>query len=348
VIKEALAEAFDRALPAGRKVQMLPLACERQSPTWVEWTGADTILGPLANGTIGKERFELRPETICRRLIVEGNRVVGAELEHLPTLTNQQVSCDLVVVAANTLYTPQLLWKSGIRPRALGHYLNDQPMAFCQIVLKHELLEKIASRWDPPPPDVDPVPIPIDDPIPNVWIPFSHPEHPYHCQIHRDAFPYSILPGNLGIDHRAIIDLRWFTRNEVRFENHISFSDKYVDMYGMPQITFHYTLSLTDQRTVNAALQDMAKAAATLGGYLPGAEPQVLNRGSSLHHQGTFRMGEGQEENDSVCDPYSRVWGFDNLYLGGNGIIPTSTACNPTLTSVSLAIRSCDLILKEW
>lgn len=349
VIREALVEAFDQHLPEGRKVQMLPLACERQSQMWVEWTGADTILGPLAEaGKISKNRFELRSETICRKLLVDGNRVVGAELEHLPTLTNQEVVADIVVVAANALYTPQLLWKSGIRPKALGHYLNDQPLVFCQIVLKHALLDKIAALWNAPPPDVDPVPIPIDDPIPNVWIPFSYPEHPYHCQIHRDAFPYSILPSNLGVDHRAIIDLRWFTRKELRFEDHISFSDKYVDLYGMPQITFHYTLSEADQHTVHAAIEDMTKAAGALGGFLPGAEPIVLASGSSLHHQGTYRMGDTPDAEDSVCDPYSKVWGMENFYLGGNGIIPTSTACNPTLTSVTLAIRACEEILKGW
>lgn len=349
VIRKTLAQVFDQHLPEGRKVQMLPLACQRLSPTWVEWTGADTILGPLAeSGVIPKERFELWPENICRRLLVDGTRVTGAEIEHLPTGRKRKVIADIVVIAANAFYTPQVLWKSGIRPEALGHYLNDQPIVFCQIVLSHQLLHEIAQLWNPPPPEVDPVPIPVDDPIPNVWIPFSYPEHPYHCQIHRDAFPYSVLPANLGIDHRTIVDLRWFLRKELRYEDHITFSDKYTDLYGMPQITFHYTFTEADQQAINDAFNDLPKAAAALGGYLPGVEPQILPRGSSLHHQGTYRMGDTPDTSQSVCDPYSKVWGMENLYLGGNGIIPTATACNPTLTSVTLAIRACDSILKGW
>jgi pyranose oxidase len=349
VIRDTLSGLFDAGLPNAGRVQMLPLACERLSRIWVQWTGADTILGPLAEpGKIPSSRFELRPETICRELLVENDRVLGAKLEHLPSGQSQTMLADIVIVAANAFYTPQLLWKSNIRPTALGHYLNDQPMLFCQIVLKKELLAKIANLWDAPDPSVDPVPIPKNDPIPNVWIPFSYPEHPFHCQIHRDAFPYSILPGNIGIDHRAIVDLRWFTRKDIRFRDHMTFSDKYVDMYGMPQITFHYGLSEIDDLTIQAAMNDMIRAAEALGAFLPGSEPQVLARGSSLHFQGTYRMGATRNDDESVCDPYSKVWGFRNLYLGGNGIIPTSTACNPTLTSVTLAIRASDRILADW
>ena len=43
-----------------------------------------------------------------------------------------------VVVAGDAFRTPQLLWASGIRPEALGRYLNDQP----QIMLASLLDER--------------------------------------------------------------------------------------------------------------------------------------------------------------------------------------------------------------
>lgn len=95
---------------------------------------------------------------------------------------------------------------------------------------------------------------------------------------------------------------------------------------------------------IGAAKADQARAARALAPVQAGAlKPVVLPSGSSLHYQGTVRMG-GSDDGTSVCNPCGMVWGIENLFLGGNGVIPTATAGNPTLVSAALAVRTAQRI----
>ena len=108
----------------------------------------------------------------------------------------------------------------------------------------------------------------------------------------------------------------------------------------MPQITIDFQYSRNDWMRAARMWWDMVRTARAIG-KIQGI-PMLSPPGSTLHLQGTYRMGDDASEKDdsSVTDSFSRVWDYDNLYLGGLGIIPNSMASNPTLTACALAVRA--------
>jgi choline dehydrogenase-like flavoprotein len=320
---ETLGGVFDPRLSGPRKVAPMPLAClppERGEP--IRWAGTDCVLGPLArvNGD-GSDQFVLTSEAVCRCLLTDGGRVTGAVVHDLRTGADRRISARVVVVAADALRTPQLLWASGIRPPALGHYLNDQPQLVATAVARERQPSGAAF----------------------FWVPFDEPGHPHHGQVmHFDATSRALLDRSgrdREVEHPLV--LSWFCRKEIRFEDRVEFDRHELDSFGLPRIAIKYGLTSGDLGAIARARADLEVAAESLGVVVD--PPALLPAGSSLHYQGTVRMGDS-EDGSSVCDPYSRVWSFDNLYVGGNGVIPTATACNPTLTSVALAVRSAERI----
>jgi pyranose oxidase len=348
-------ETLNKAYGPNRPFTNLPLAVKRnENKKFVTWSGADTVFGE----TTKNPRFTLKAETRVTRLLVENGEVIGALLKDLQTRQELLVKAKNYVIACGSICTPQILFNSYIRPDALGKYLTEQTIAFCQIVLKKSIVDSI--RTNPEFKDLveahkaknptDPLPIPFDDPEPQVTTAYS-PEHPWHTQIHRDAFSY----GDVGprADPRVIVDLRYFGKTEIKKENRVEFSkgepkminSQVLDMYGMPQATFVYQRSDVDAERDHRMMQDMCTAANHLGGFLPGSEPQFMEPGLTLHITGTTRAGK--DEATSVVDASSKVHNIKNLYLGGNNVIPDETACNPTLTSMAYALKASDEIVAK-
>jgi choline dehydrogenase-like flavoprotein len=60
------------------------------------------------------------------------------------------------------------------------------------------------------------------------------------------------------------------------------------------------------------------------------------------HHMGATRMHV--DPTLGVVDQNCRVHSLANLYVAGSSVFPTSSAVNPTLTIVALALRLADHI----
>lgn len=324
-----------------RQAQPMPLACKTDSEHNRYWTATDLILGD----TLNHPNFELRSETLCRKLHHENGRITGAEIEHLPTQEKTLVEADIVIVAADALRTPQLLWASGIRPKALGHYLNEHPFIFTFVELDKDLVYKfnpnrqssIKNRQSP-------------DPTVGVfWVPFDAPNHPFHGQImHMDMSPLKTTvapPSGAGGASKHIVGLGWGPLKEANFEDKIVFSETENDYFGMPKMNFKFKYTEKDLEAISAAKAFQQKVVNSFGKEIKDGGQTLMPPGTSLHYEGSTRMGI-ENDGESVCDTYSNVWGFDNLFVGGNGVIPITTASNPTLTSVALAVRSCDKVLQ--
>ena len=98
---------------------------------------------------------------------MEGSdKVAYVDVENLRSGQKYRVYARAFVVACNATLTPQLLFKSGIRPLALGKFICEQPLAFCQIVLKNELVPK--GELPKGGNGIDPIGIPMNDPPPQV------------------------------------------------------------------------------------------------------------------------------------------------------------------------------------
>lgn len=341
-LEPILGGLFNDGRSPDRRVQLMPMAFV-VTADGVQRSGPNVILGDLLSGA--SPGFELRPDTVCRRIIVEGDRATGVELQATHTHETVRVGAGTVVVAADSLHSPQLLFASGIRPPALGHYLNEHPQV--TTLAEFDAVDpgeaKALSTGGGVLADRNVV---ARMPSGVTWIPYNGESFPFHVQISQ-VEPASLPPEDQDIAKRtAVISVSFFLPSDLQYENRVEFSDAETDWHGRPKIKLRFRQSERDRERMALARETQARICAAVGRQLPGIQPLTPPDGSSLHYQGTMRMGD-KDDGTSVCDRNSRVWGIGNVYVAGNGIIPTMTAGNPTLTSVALAVMGARHIARE-
>lgn len=335
-IRSLLAEEFSE-LPV--QPSTLPVAGDPQPDGSMRWTGTDMVLGELLDPASPlAKRFELRDLSLVRRVEHENGHATGVTVENLRTHETYTLAADAVIVAADAFRSPQLLWASGIRPRALGHYLTEHPVVITTVAVDEDRMKRFATEDDLAR-ELDRRSVNPADPVAAVnRIPYAEPGHPFSLQVmYAEVPPFQLDPANPHAGNRwGYVNMGYGLRKHPRYEDGVTFDDAELDYRGFPNMTISYELTDTENAEVELATSMLRRAGGSLGSFI--AEPRLMPSGSSLHYQGTMRMGEA-DDGTSVADPDSIVWGFDNLVVGGNGLIPTATSMNPTLMSMAIAVR---------
>ena len=109
----------------------------------LRWSSADAFLGPAAS----RANLTVLPLTLALRLVIEGDRVVGVEIEHQARTRIIGVERE-AIVSAGTYLSPQVLMLSGIGPADalrghgiephldladVGEHLQDHPGCFMSL-----------------------------------------------------------------------------------------------------------------------------------------------------------------------------------------------------------------------
>lgn len=291
-----------------RSIRSLPVAARPDGDDYLHFAAPHDILSVSADAQAKVRVRQGKAET----LVCGDGRVRGV------SVGGETVEAGIVVVAAGAIGTPQLLHRSGIRPKALGRWLSYHPILICQLVLDAALCAAPGMR----------------DHEPRLQVPPTASVE-WYALILRDVSPFQPEAPDRDIDPNRLAEMQLICPVDIDARNGIRF-----DAAGLP--TFEMPLSAADEARLAGARVEADAFAARLGRYRAGCEPIWMPFGFA-HMTGTTRMS-AVDDGTGAADYDGRVWGFDNLYLATNGLIPTRMAVNPTLTGVALSVHVADAI----
>lgn len=312
---------FGESSAAERHPQPMPVAMEPQPDGSLHRTGPGVVFLPIESG--GDDAFALLHSTIVQRILTQEGRAIGAVVRRIDGSEERTVLASVVVVCADTMRTPQLLFASGLGGSAVGRFLNEHAFLAGTV---HVDMDRLG---------VGPLPahLPGEWFTAASWLPHSGDAQPFQAQIMQTP-----LTETSSGDAYAVT-MAMYVPTEVRAENRIEFSAQESDVTGLPRMTVHFSYSDSDLAMIERAREDQARVAARLGSFDPEQPSTLLPAGSSLHYTGTARLG-AHADGTSVCDPDGRVWGVDGVLVAGNSVIPTALVANSTLAGAVTAVRA--------
>jgi choline dehydrogenase-like flavoprotein len=268
-------------------------------------------------------RLELRASTRVDRVVLENGEATGVEITG-PDGATSRIDADVVVVAAGTLNTPQLLMRSGL-PDTASSRLVGRNLGWHPVRLVYGLFDE--------PQDAHMV-YPIT----------AHAMEHQHDEDGGFVIEATTMPDPIGFaigagDENGPLwgdDLVGVMRSFRRWigllamvtdDNNgvVSLGDDGVESFDAP-------LTPVELGRTEAALAFSADALRAAG-----ASRVIWSGLTSTHVQGTCRMGSDPER--SVVDADGQSWDVKRLYVGDGSVVPRTLSVNPSLTIMALASR---------
>jgi len=127
-----------------------------------------------------------------------------------------------------------------------------------------------------------------------------------------------------------------------RFENYVELDPHVRDAFGIPVLRAHVAWGENERNLVKDAGQQAAEMLEAGGMKNVKINDKLHLPGDANHDVGTARMGGDRKK--SVLNQFQQTHDIKNLFVMDGSCFNSSGCQNPTLTIMSLAVRSCEYL----
>ncbi len=130
-----------------------------------------------------------------------------------------------------------------------------------------------------------------------------------------------------------------------RFENHVRIHPTLKDAWGIPSLHIEHRYTPNEHAMAKDSMEVASELCRAAGFEVLEAHSQMVPPGESIHELGTCRMGADPKK--SMLNQWNQSHEIKNLFVYDGSAFVTGGAQNPTLTILSLALRSSEYIVER-
>jgi choline dehydrogenase-like flavoprotein len=128
--------------------------------------------------------------------------------------------------------------------------------------------------------------------------------------------------------------------------NYVDIDPDKTDIYGIPQLRFHYQWGENELLMWEHCKQVMSDLFKAMDGSIWGLDTEPNRPGTSLHETGTCRFGNDAKK--YVTNRWAQTHDVKNLYICDASIFPSPTDKTTTMPLVAFAMRTCSHLLENF